>query len=171
MTTEGHVGQASYANAAAALAGRVLDAVHATAEVGLARFLDTCADATVGLGAVRVVGADVFVEYPLANDQEVIFQTNVFRYFQGRDNAPSGFGLFSEVGYRFGPLEPLVSVEYFNADVAHTDFLTLRPGLNFWVMKHTVNLKAEVAVGRQQVPATNTPTTSVVGTAQLQVFY
>jgi hypothetical protein len=60
VTTEGHVGQASYANAAAALAGRVLDAVHGTGEVGLAHFLDSCADATAGLGAVRLVGADVF---------------------------------------------------------------------------------------------------------------
>ena len=117
------------------------------------------------------VGADIFLEYPLANDREVIFQTNAFRYFQGRDNVPSGFGFFSELGYRIGQIEPLVSVEYFNADVDNTDFVTVRPGLNLWLLKHTVSLKTEVAVGRQQVPTGPSLTRSVVGTAQLQVFY
>lgn len=121
------------------------------------------------------VGADVFLEYPLANDQALIFQTNAFRYFQGRENPNSGFGLFGELGYRIGLLEPVFSAEYFNASVADTDLLAFRPGLNVWLMKHTFNLKAEVAVIRQQVPATATAvadtTTNVVGTAQFQIFY
>jgi Phosphate-selective porin O and P len=121
------------------------------------------------------VGMDLFLEYPLANDQGLVFQTNAFGYFQGKENPNSGFGLFGELGYRIGIIEPVFSVEYFNADVADTDFLAFRPGLNLWMMKHTFNLKGEVAVIRQQVPATPTAvadtTTSVVGTAQLQLFY
>jgi hypothetical protein len=121
------------------------------------------------------VGADLFLDYPLANDHEFVFQTNAFRYWQGRENTNSGFGIFGELSYRIGILEPVFSAEYFNADVADTDFLSLRPGLNVWVMKHTFNVKAEVAVLRQQVPASATAeattTTNVVGTAQLQLFY
>lgn len=121
------------------------------------------------------VGVDVFLDYPLANDQELVFQTNAFRYWQGRENTTSGFGIFGEVGYRIGILEPVFSTEFFNADVADTDFLSFRPGLDIWVMKHTFNVKAEVAVTRQDVPATataaSTTTTNVAGTAQLQLFY
>ncbi|WP_375767417.1 hypothetical protein NR798_37930 [Archangium gephyra] len=116
------------------------------------------------------VSADLFLDYPLPNDQELVFQTNAFRYWQGREAANSGFGIFGEVGYRIGILEPVFSAEYFNADVANTDFLSLRPGFNVWLMKHTFNLKAEVAIVRQQVPAAAT-TTGITGTAQLQLFY
>jgi hypothetical protein len=116
------------------------------------------------------VGADLFLEYPLGDDQGLVFQTNVFRYFQGRENLNSGFGFFGELGYRIGLLEPVFSAEYFSADAADNDFLAFRPGLNVWMMKHTVNLKAEVAIVRQQVPAADT-TTRVVGTAQLQLLY
>jgi hypothetical protein len=65
VTAESQVGQASYANAAAVLAGRVLDAVQGTGGVGLAGFLDSCVDVTAGLGAVRLIGADVFAPHLL----------------------------------------------------------------------------------------------------------
>ncbi len=121
------------------------------------------------------VGVDLFLDYPIAENQELVFQTNAFRYWQGRENTNSGFGIFGELGYRIGIIEPVFSAEYFNADVADTDFLALRPGLNVWMMKHTFNFKAEVAVQRQQMPATAaaeaSTTTAVVGTAQLQLFY
>ncbi|WP_367128752.1 hypothetical protein [Saccharothrix sp. HUAS TT1] len=76
MTGSG-VGQRAYADAAAALAGRVLDAVRGGGEVDLAGFLDSCADAATGLGAVRVVGADVFAPHlvlgrPLAVEDQVV---------------------------------------------------------------------------------------------------
>jgi hypothetical protein len=121
------------------------------------------------------VGVDLFFDYPVTADQELVFQTTAFRYWQGRENTNSGFGLFGELGYRIGIIEPVFSAEYFNADVANTDFLSLRPGLNLWMSKHTFNLKAEVGITRQQVPATATAeattTTGVIGTAQLQLFY
>ena len=116
------------------------------------------------------VSADLFFDYPLSNDQELVFQTNAFRYWQGRDAPNSGFGIFGELGYRIGMFEPVFSAEYFNADVERTDFLSLRPGVNVWFMKHVFNLKAEVAIVRQQVPDADT-TTGVIGTAQLQLFY
>jgi hypothetical protein len=60
VAAESQVGQASYANAAAVLAGRVLNAVQGTGDLGLTGFLDSCTDVMAGLGAVRLVGADIF---------------------------------------------------------------------------------------------------------------
>ncbi len=68
----------SCARDAADLAGRVLGALRGSGGVGLADFLDSCADPTAGLGAVRLVGADVFLPHvvldrPLtARDAEVV---------------------------------------------------------------------------------------------------
>jgi hypothetical protein len=115
------------------------------------------------------VGADLFLEYPLGADQALVFQTNAFRYWQGAENTNSGFGLFGEVGYLFGPWEPVLSAEYYNAEVRTSDFFALRPGVNFWFDKHLFNFKAEVALVRQGLLA-QAPT-QLVGTAQLQLFY
>jgi hypothetical protein len=115
------------------------------------------------------LGADVFLEYPLGEDREIIFQANAFRYWQGELNPASGFGLFGEAGYRMGRLEPVFSAEYFNARVANVDLFALRPGLNFWMEKHVINFKAEVAFVRQG--ALSDAPTNVIGTAQLQLFY
>lgn len=57
----------SCARDAANLADRVLGALRGTGGVGLADFLDSCADPTAGLGAVRLVGADVFLPHVVLN--------------------------------------------------------------------------------------------------------
>ncbi|MEU4805806.1 hypothetical protein [Actinosynnema sp. NPDC023587] len=63
---------------AAHLADRVLGALRGSGGVGLAEFLDSCADPTSGLGAVRLVGGDVFLPHvvldrPLSSqDAEVV---------------------------------------------------------------------------------------------------
>ncbi len=115
------------------------------------------------------VGADLFLEYPLAENQALVFQTNVFRYWQGSDNTNSGFGIFGEVGYLLGAWEPVLSAEYYNAEVRASDFFAVRPGVNYWFDKHVFNFKAEVAVVRQGLLA-QAPS-QIVGTAQLQLFY
>ncbi|MGM1064851.1 hypothetical protein [Saccharothrix sp. Mg75] len=65
MTAEGRVSRSSYADAATALAGRVLGALHGSSTAGIADFLDSCADVVAGLGAVRLVGADLFAPHLL----------------------------------------------------------------------------------------------------------
>ena len=68
----------SCARGAADLAGRVLGALRGGGGADLADFLDSCADPTAGLGAVRLVGADVFLPHvvldrPLTSrDAEVV---------------------------------------------------------------------------------------------------
>ncbi|SES33142.1 hypothetical protein SAMN05216188_1347 [Lentzea xinjiangensis] len=51
------------ARGAADLAGRVLGALRDGSAADLADFLDSCVDATAGLAAVRLVGADVFLPH------------------------------------------------------------------------------------------------------------
>ncbi|CCH30254.1 hypothetical protein ABZ816_17785 [Actinosynnema sp. NPDC047251] len=63
---------------AAHLADRVLGALRGSGGADLAEFVDSCADPTSGLGAVRLVGADVFLPHvvldrPLSTqDAEVV---------------------------------------------------------------------------------------------------
>ncbi|PSL55825.1 hypothetical protein B0I31_104116 [Saccharothrix carnea] len=57
----------SCARDAAHLAGRVLGALRGGSDADLADFLDSCADPAAGLGAVRLVGADVFLPHLVLN--------------------------------------------------------------------------------------------------------
>ncbi|MDR6593210.1 hypothetical protein ACFFSW_05245 [Saccharothrix longispora] len=66
MTAEGRVGRASCVDTAAALAGHVVGAFGEVGPTGVADFLDTCSDVVAGLGAVRLVGADVFAPHLLS---------------------------------------------------------------------------------------------------------
>lgn len=52
---------------AAELAGRVLGALRDSDGVNLADFLDSCADPTAGLGAVRLMGADALLSHVVRN--------------------------------------------------------------------------------------------------------
>ncbi|NMO18189.1 hypothetical protein HPC49_11245 [Pyxidicoccus fallax] len=115
------------------------------------------------------LSTDVFLNLPLAGDQTFVFQTHVFHYREGFDNAMSGTGFFSEVGYRFGHFEPVLSGEYFNSRVVNQDLLALRPGFNVWFQGHTFNLKTEVAVTK--TGDISEADTGITGTAQLQYFY
>jgi hypothetical protein len=66
-TADGGVVQASFTETATALAGRVLTALRTDGEVGLAEFVNASTGTTAALGAVRVVGADIFVPHVLLN--------------------------------------------------------------------------------------------------------
>ncbi len=115
------------------------------------------------------LAADVFVDWPMGADQEVVFQASAYHWGQGGDNANSGTGFFAEAGYRLGVVEPVVSAEFFNAQLRGADLLALRPGVNLWFQKHTFNLKVEAAFSRTGVlPEAKT---GVTGAAQLQFFY
>jgi hypothetical protein len=57
--------QSSFLTAAAEVADRVLDAVRGTNEVGLAEYVSAGTDPKVALGAVRLVGADLFAPHAL----------------------------------------------------------------------------------------------------------
>ena len=57
--------QVSLADAATEVADRVLGAVDGTEDIGLADYVNTGADTTTALGAVRLIGADIFAPHVL----------------------------------------------------------------------------------------------------------
>ncbi len=89
------------------------------------------------------LSADVFAEVPIAADQELIFQGAYYHYRQGTGSAETGHGLLTELGYRYQWLEPVVGYDWFNGDARTADLRAFKAGLNFWIQKHTFNVKAE----------------------------
>ncbi|WP_225888094.1 hypothetical protein [Myxococcus xanthus] len=122
-----------------------------------------------GLHDALGTAADVFLDVPLANDQEFVFNATLFHYRQGLDNPQSGTGFYAETGWRFGKFQPLISGEYFKARVDGQDLLVLKPGFNIWFQKHTLNLRTEVAVA--WTGDISQARAAVTGTSQLQLFY
>ncbi|GAA1311226.1 hypothetical protein [Saccharothrix xinjiangensis] len=57
--------QVSLTDAAAEVAARVLGAVRGAEDIGLADYVDTSADLKTALGAVRLIGADIFAPHLL----------------------------------------------------------------------------------------------------------
>ncbi|MBJ6759453.1 hypothetical protein JGU66_01680 [Myxococcaceae bacterium JPH2] len=122
-----------------------------------------------GVHDALALAADVFVDVPWSEQDELIFQTDVLSWQQGFDNPRSGTGFFAELGWRHGIVEPLFSAEYFASRVDARDLLALRPGFNLWFNQHTFNLKTEVAVSWQG--DISQARTGIAGTAQLQLYY
>ncbi|CAL9675467.1 hypothetical protein SUDANB95_07808 [Actinosynnema sp. ALI-1.44] len=67
MTTGGRLAETSLAGAADVLAGQVVDALRGRERPGLVRHADSADDRTLVLGAVRLVGADLFAPHLLAD--------------------------------------------------------------------------------------------------------
>ncbi|MCL2011265.1 MAG: hypothetical protein FWG75_00545 [Cystobacterineae bacterium] len=91
------------------------------------------------------LGADVFLEYPFGEKHALLAQANFFHYARGPQNPDSGTGAVIEVGWLIGKIEPLISWGFFNSLApGHVrDNWSLRPGFNWWIDKHRLNLKLE----------------------------
>ena len=118
------------------------------------------------------LSADVFVDYPIDADNELLFQAAFLRYddYLAGATPESGNAFYVEAGYRFHQVEPLIALENFQGE----DTLratTLRLGLNWFISKHTYNLKAEVAIPMNEDPAVGTADDNLVITVQNQVSF
>jgi len=148
-------------------------------------------------GTYTALSADVFIEYPMSNDQEVILKGNAFKYNEGWSRIEGstlletgGTAFFGEAGYRFGQFEPVLGVDYLAAkdsDVAPITqrdhrILSYHGGLNYWVSQHTFNLKLDVTSRTIQKEGRKTQTQmgqdtehfthqDLIGTLQAQVFF
>ena len=94
------------------------------------------------------ISADVFAELPLSADDELIAKANFFNYGAGSTGIPGttplargGIALYAEAGFRHDWFEPLAFVEYLKAKDNTLTILAPHIGANFWVTKHTFNLK------------------------------
>jgi len=99
----------------------------------------------VELANYMAFGGDVFVDYPLDADNEIVFQANFVYYDQGEKAKATGWGLFAEAGYRWRWIEPVVAFEMFKSDALKDagNWQSINGGLNFWIVKHNANVKVQ----------------------------
>ena len=102
------------------------------------------------------VAGDVFLDYPIGDDHEVVFQGTFFFYRDGKKDdklKTSGIGSLVEAGYRWRFIEPVISFDYFKSDADNSDLLGIRGGLNFWLLKHNASVKAEFGARKEEKPS------------------
>ncbi len=92
--------------------------------------------------------ADVFADIPMGDNGLVA--TAVWQ-MHGPDGAmPEGMGVWGDLGYRIGLVEPLVAVEWYGSEEAADvgDRLAVLGGVNWWAKKHNISLKAQVGMSQ-----------------------
>jgi len=128
--------------------------------------------ATGQLSDYRGTAADVFLEYPFGNDTAVNFQFAFYNYDFGDGHPSTGNGFFSDLGYRYGQWQPVVSYEYFHGTSTLTaptlpdDARIWTAGINWWINKTTANLKWEFQHVRRGL--LSSPSGTVLATNQNQ---
>jgi hypothetical protein len=127
-------------------------------------------------GTYFAASADVFAEYPLTAQDEVIAKASFFDYSSGSSKIPGttalatgGIAFFVEAGFRHDWVEPLAYVEYLKAREDALSIIAPHAGANFWVNQHTFNVKADVGYRKTTTAATTTK--DFLTTVQAQVFF
>jgi hypothetical protein len=132
---------------------------------------------TNGRGNYFALSADVFAELPFTADDELIAKLNFFHYspgatFIGNSTLPTGaMALYAEAGFRHAWIEPVVQLDYVKAKDDALTIVSPHVGVNFWAMKHNLNVKTDFAYKATDRPA-NLPTQKdILWTTQGQVFF
>jgi hypothetical protein len=132
---------------------------------------------TNGRGNYFALSADVFAELPFTADDELIAKVNFFHYspgatFIGNSTLPTGaMALYAEAGFRHAWIEPVVQFDYVKAQDDALTIMSPHVGVNFWVMKHNMNVKTDFAYRETDRPA-NLPTyKDILWTTQGQLFF
>lgn len=120
------------------------------------------------------LGADAFLDWPVNEDMEAIFQANVAHYRQGELSPNTGTALFVEAGFRWWKLEPVLGWDRFFSDRGSGDYQAFHFGLNGWIKEHAANVKADFALetdaAAQRVANLGAARTAKVFTLQAQIF-
>lgn len=120
-----------------------------------------------------MITADVYADIPTLPDQEAVFQATYFRYMQGDGSPLTGNAFFFELGYRWKWIAPVFGYDYFKGDssppLVPADRRFFFGGLNYYPIKNTFNVKAEVAVGKTGNADTSGYLTTF--TLQTQIFF
>lgn len=123
------------------------------------------------------ISADAFAEIPFSADDELIAKANFFMYGEGTTNfanaagTASSNGLYAEVGFRHGFIEPLAFVDYYATSNDSFKMLAPHVGANFYHDKHTFNTKLDIGylMYDRKVTDAMTMMSSTVSTADLVV--
>jgi hypothetical protein len=104
------------------------------------------------------LNADLFVDYPLGPDQELVASAAFLHYQDALIGAVAGVahetanGFYVEAGFRFDMIEPVVSLESYDGDTTLRQS-QVKAGLNWWVTQHRYNVKAELTLPFNEDPA------------------
>lgn len=121
------------------------------------------------VGHYAAFAGDVFLDYPLFRASELVFQSAFLYYHFGKDVPDTGWGILSELGYRWKWLEPVASADYFNSSTSGNDYLGIHTGFNFWWKMHIANIKADVAFEKRGV--LSDAKTEITCTLQSQLYF
>ncbi len=132
-----------------------------------------------GVTDSRSLTSSVFLDVPLAGDQEFVTSLGGYLYGNGTGSKDTGKGFTVDVAYRYHALKPFISWEYFDAAdcidtpgivsaaqcaQAHTaDSRNFRAGLVYYIDKSLQHLDMEFALNRGQ--STVGPTSITAATA------
>jgi hypothetical protein len=117
------------------------------------------------------VNGDVFVDYPLDADNEIVASAAFIHYGDQLTGAvrESANAYYVEAGYRFQMIEPVVTFETFDGKNSPR-LSTIRAGVNWWITQHRYNLKAEIALPSNEEGAPAAADNKVI-TLQTQVVF
>jgi hypothetical protein len=91
------------------------------------------------------LAADLFADVAFAPRMEALLSVGGYRYNYGAGNAKTGYGIQSEIGYRWGPVELQGNVYWFNSDTKKNSYLKIAGGLNLFFHDHRGKIQAEFA--------------------------
>ena len=124
-------------------------------------------------GNYLAASGDVFVDYPLTKDDEIIFKGNYFLWAKGQSLAgstgvvgasataggrvvatgPTAYGaqaFYVEGGFRHDFIEPIVYFEALKGNRETVSILAPHVGANYWITKHNFNVKTDVGYRRTE---------------------
>ncbi len=106
---------------------------------------DTQPDAFNDRNTYYAFGADVFFDIPFGKQDRLSGQA-AYVYYGHDDNPDKGQGLLFDIGYAFGPFEPLLALDWWrpnNADEFKAQLLGIHAGFNWWFKEHNANVKLD----------------------------
>jgi hypothetical protein len=115
------------------------------------------------------LSADAFLDLPLGEADELVAQVAFHHYDQGEGSANTGNGGFVEVGWRHEFLQPVVSLDLFDAAADTADTVAWKVGANVWLSKHAASVKLEGGVTTTGRGAASKSTPS--GAIQAQIYF
>jgi len=121
------------------------------------------------------LGGDVFLDLPLFEASELVFQANAINYWQGDLSPATGLALFAEASWRWKWVGPVVSYERFVSKTGAGHLQAFHLGLNFWISGYGANVKADLAfeqdcAAQKKTRLADTRTLAVF-TVQTQMFF
>ncbi|MDX9721653.1 MAG: hypothetical protein RBU37_12960 [Myxococcota bacterium] len=96
------------------------------------------------------VSGDLFADIPIGESMEIVGQATFVLYAAGDVKSENGWGILSELGFRYEQIQPIVGFDYFDSEdpSGMRDYQSIQGGLNYWILTHKANLKARYSANK-----------------------